>query len=158
MTSPQEHLGHGPQPQRCGKGLHHRDGHSCPSARFLQLCTGSWSCLESLAIANRRDPAEPSCQATGIAYAQQDECPWKGRTRRTCWIPAQFQSQTPDLIISAWCHLDPPWERNLGWEGRGKTGGRDLAIRMEKGMKTKPLLPNKELNKGQRSLGGLIKA
>lgn len=54
--------------------------------------------------------------------------------------------------------MDPAtaWERSLGWRGRGKRE-KDLASKMEKGMKTKLLLTNKELNKGQRSLEGLIK-
>lgn len=79
-----------------------------------------------------------------------------GQTRGTCWIPARFGCQTPDLIISG---LVPPGSslaEELG-VGSGRRGGRDPSIKMEKGMKTKPLLTNKELKKGQRSLAGLIK-
>lgn len=54
-----------------------------------------------------------------------------------------------------WYHLDPAsaWERNLGLGGAegGGNEGRDFTISMEEGIKNKPLLTNKELNKEKRS-------
>lgn len=64
------------------------------------------------------------------------------------------QDSGPQHLISpsvVWYHLDPAsaWERNLGLRGAvgGGNEGRDFTISMEKGMKNKPLLTNKELNK-----------
>lgn len=78
-----------------------------------------------------------------------------GRTRSNHWIPARFRSQTPDLTISGL--VLPGSCLSLGKEfgaGRAEGGGnkgRDFTISMEKGMKNKPLLTNKELNKEKRS-------
>lgn len=67
------------------------------------------------------------------------------------------QDSGPKHLISpsvVWYHWHPAsaWERNLGLgraEGDGKEG-RDFTISVEEGMKNKPLLTNKELNKEKK--------
>lgn len=68
------------------------------------------------------------------------------------------QDSGPKHLISpsvVWYDLDPAsaWERNLGLGGAERAGneGKYFIISMEKGMKNKPLLTNKELNKEKRS-------
>lgn len=120
-----------------------------------------------LALTHSPEPAVPGTQPSQAKlrghrhrlYPERQMASWVGEGPET---PTGFQRDLGPKHLNAssvvWNHMDPAtaWERSLGWRGRGKRE-KDLASKMEKGMKTKLLLTNKELNKGQRSLEGLIK-